>query len=189
MSHALRIPALVTAATLFAGVTLLGCPGTLPEADKACFLQEDQAVRLLADSCGGAGCHGGDNPSTGLDLESPGVRARLVDQPSITCTQPLVDPGNPDNSAIYTKLTDPPPCGSRMPFARPEMYPEDKEILRAWIAGLNGSSCSSGTGGSGATTTSSSGTAGTGGSTSGTGASSSSGGSPTSGGTGATGGM
>ncbi len=146
-------------ATLVLGLVMLGCPGSLSEADKPCFLQEERAHIILVASCAYGGCHSEKDKSTGLDLESPGTGKRLAGKASIACSGPLIEAGNPDASAIYTKLSDPPPCGSRMPLAHPELADEDKEAIRVWIAGLNGS-CSGAGGAGGTTTTTSSGGAG-----------------------------
>jgi len=143
MGHGWRISAMVPAAALLAGVAMLGCPGTL--ADKQCYVNEERAHAVLVTSCTDGGCHNAKDKSTGLDLESAGVGPRLKGVASLTCTTPLVDPGNADGSALYGKLQDPPPCGSRMPLGRPELFPEDVEAIRVWIQGLDGSCGDAGT--------------------------------------------
>jgi hypothetical protein len=161
----------ITAAAPLAGLLLLGCPGTL--ANKECYLEEDQARAILTQSCAFGGCHSKKDATSGLDLESPDIGRRLKGKAAASCVGTLVDPGKPDNSLIYNKLTDPPPCGSRMPLGKDELYPEDKDVIRKWIAGLDGScekaGSSSGSGGAGGTsgstttTTTTSATGGTGG--------------------------
>ena len=89
--------------------------------------------------------------------------ARLSGKASLTCEGKLIDPGNPDASVLYTKLSDPTPCGSRMPLAHPELEESDKEAIRKWILGLDGSCSGAAAGGTGGTTTTS--TGGTGGTT------------------------
>lgn len=158
------------------GPTLLGCPGTLVE--KECFWAEQRAANLLGANCIGGGCHNAEDKIAGVDLESAGLSPRLRTQNS-SCGTPIVDPGKPENSLLYTKLFDGPSCGTRMPLGSAELYDEDKEIIRVWIAGLDGSCVNGGTGGAGT-----GGTAGTGGSTTSTGGSSTGG----AGGTGGTGG-
>ena len=161
MKNGLRLSATLFS-SLLCGASLLGCPGTLG-GDKECFLQEERARTVLVTSCGYDGCHSAKTKSTGLDLQSNGIGKRLSGKVALTCDGlALIDPGKPDSSVIYTKLSDPPPCGSRMPLAHPELAEADKELIRAWIVGLDGS-CS-GAGGAGGVTTSSSG--GSGGSTS-----------------------
>ncbi len=180
MNHGLRIGATLAIA-LFSSLAALGCPGTL--ADKECFAQADSARTVLVASCAYGGCHNAEDASTGLDVETPGAGQRLAGKDAITCDGKLVDPGNPDASVLYTKLSDPPPCGSRMPLAHPELAESDKEAIRKWILGLDGScsgaaaggaggtggtTTSSGGGGAGGTTTSSGGMGGAGGMTGGT---------------------
>ncbi len=168
MKNGLRFSATVVTG-LWSCLAALGCPGSL--ADKECFLQEERARTILVASCAYGGCHSEKDKSTGLDLESPGAGKRLSSKAALTCDGNLIDAGKPDASVIYTKLSDPPPCGSRMPLAHPELAEEDKAIIRAWIVGLDGS-CSGagggagGTGGSGGTTSTSSGGGGAGGTTS-----------------------
>lgn len=161
MNHGLPIRATLTIA-LFSSLAALGCPGTL--ADKECFVEADRARTVLVAACTYGGCHNADDASTGLDVETPGAGQRLAGKDSITCDGKLIDPGNPDASVLYTKLSDPPPCGSRMPLAHPELEESDKEAIRKWILGLDGSCSGASAGGAGgttATTTSSGGAGGT----------------------------
>lgn len=177
MNPGLRIGATLAIA-LFSSLAAIGCPGTLT--DKECFVQEDRAQRVLTASCTYGSCHNAEDSSTGLDVETPGAGKRLSGKESLTCDGNLIEPGDPDKSVLYTKLSDPPPCGSRMPLAHPELEEADKEAIRVWILGLDGSCAKAGTGGTGGTT--SSGGGGTGGTTS-------SGGGGTGGATGGSGGM
>ncbi len=169
MKNGLRFSATVVTG-LWSCLAALGCPGSL--ANKECFLQEERARTILVASCAYGGCHSEKDKSTGLDLESPGAGKRLSSKAALTCDGMLIDAGKPDASVMYTKLSDPPPCGSRMPLAHPELAEEDKATIRAWIVGLDGScsgaggSGAGGAGGSGGTTSSSGGAGGTGGATS-----------------------
>ena len=169
MKNGLRFSATVVTG-LWSCLAALGCPGSL--ANKECFLQEERARTILVASCAYGGCHSEKDKSTGLDLESPGAGKRLSSKAALTCDGMLIDAGKPDASVMYTKLSDPPPCGSRMPLAHPELAEEDKATVRAWIVGLDGScsgaggSGAGGAGGSGGTTSSSGGAGGTGGATS-----------------------
>ncbi len=123
------------------GLLLAGCPGTLE--DKERFLVDgamtgnggcgDVPTRIFVPSCGGIGCHGVTAPQQGLDLESPGVAARVIGVRAKVCSGLLADPANPDGSLIYGKLLDPPPCGARMPLARPSLSLADIECVKAWI--------------------------------------------------------
>lgn len=145
--HGLRMSVIVPALLGIAGAVVLGCPGTL--AGKECFLQEERAAKLLAMNCTSGGCHPSEEPAYDLDLLTRGVGPRLAGAASYDCNDlPLIEPGKPEQSALYLKLLDPPPCGSRMPLGRPEMYPEDVEIIRVWIAGMDGT-CETGAAGSG----------------------------------------
>lgn len=139
--------ALGVSAALFCSASMLGCPGTL--ADKECFLQERDAHAILVASCTETTCHNAQDKALGLDLETAGIGSRLKGTPTLTCnSQALVVPGDPDGSILYSKLFDAPPCGSRMPLGQPALFDEDIEVIRVWIAGMDGSCSSpSGTGG------------------------------------------
>ena len=141
-----------------------GCPGSLDNKDE--FLDAgftavvstgaddncgDVEATILAAKCGGTGCHGTKSPQNNLDLESPGVAARVVGVPAIVCKGTLANPSDPDNSVIYTKVLETTACGARMPLARPVLSAAETECLRLWIAKQGGGTTSSsgGTGGAG----------------------------------------
>jgi hypothetical protein len=71
---------------------------------------------LLASECTASGCHGKVGPQYGLDMQSPGLAARVVGKMSQEMPGTLlVDPMTPANSDIYAKLTMNAPYGLRMP--------------------------------------------------------------------------
>ncbi len=94
----------------------------------------DVVTRIFVPSCGGTGCHDATGPQQDLDLVSPGVAARVVGVRGLGCNATLADPGNPEASLIYQKLSPTPPCGSPMPLARPALSDEDVACVLAWIA-------------------------------------------------------
>jgi len=149
-------------------MALGGCPGSLD--NKADFLDGgaagtgsatgtgtgsgdpcgDVPTVLLAAKCGGSTCHGTSKPQIGLDLESPGVAARVVGVNAKMCPGVLANPANATASVIYTKLLTTVSCGSRMPLGRPSLTQMEMECLKSWIAEQGaGTSTSSGAGGAG----------------------------------------
>jgi hypothetical protein len=90
---------------------------------------------MLHTTCSTAGCHAATAPAAQLDLESPGIIARITGAParSAPCpTQTLLVPGDTAKSLIYTKVTTQPACGLRMPLTGP--LPEsDIDCLRRWV--------------------------------------------------------
>ena len=94
----------------------------------------DVEKTILAAKCGGAGCHGPTGPQSGLDLESPGVAARVVGVAAKGCQGILADPAAPETSLLYTKLLAENDCEARMPLARPVLNPMDTECVKTWIA-------------------------------------------------------
>lgn len=97
----------------------------------------DVEADILAVRCAGSVCHSaGDQRAAGLDLVTPGVadRVKNVASASAECGgSMLVVPGDPGNSLMYQKLTDAPPCGSRMPLAQEALSTEETDCVRSWI--------------------------------------------------------
>lgn len=99
--------------------------------------------------CSGSSCHGpgpgpGGGPlAGGVDLVSPGIAARLYDQPgqSDACKDdpsPLLDPTNVDNSMLLTKLLSTHTCGEPMPMPNPPNGLSEEELacVRSWLQGI-----------------------------------------------------
>lgn len=117
-------------------VALSACPGTLQ--DKERFLQTgdcpDIEAELFPQQCGGTGCHGAVSPAAALDLVSPNVASRVVGVSAAGCVGTLADPDAPEQSVLYTKLTDPPPCKDRMPLGKDPLSNTHILCVRDWIA-------------------------------------------------------
>src|SRR5690349_4830731 len=118
----------------------MGCTGegANEEADDA--LPDDlvcDVPKLFEDKCSGASCHNnGESSASGLDLTSPGVEDRVSGAPGTGCMGLLADPSNPEASILYTKLTDAPTCGSRMPLGGMPLTDDEMNCMRDWISGL-----------------------------------------------------
>jgi outer membrane protein assembly factor BamB len=96
---------------------------------------------LLSSRCAGPVCHSSSMAGGGLNVSgtASSVRAALVGTPAsgsecASAGLQLVAPGQPDQSLLYRKLIDMPPCGSRMPPTA-ALPAADIERIRAWIAG------------------------------------------------------
>ena len=125
---------------LLATVTLAlaGCPGTLDDPERF-FPAEcgDVEATLLVPRCGTlAGCHVAELPAGDLDLTTPGIAARVVGVSATAACggQNLADPASPETSILYLKVTDAPPCGSRMPLGSADLTEAEQACLRDWIA-------------------------------------------------------
>lgn len=121
-----------------AALALSGCPGTLDDPERF-FPAEcgDVEATLLVPRCGTlAGCHTAESPAGDLDLTSPGIAARVVGvSASAACGgDDLADPASPETSILYLKVTDAPPCGSRMPLGSADLSEAEQGCLRDWIA-------------------------------------------------------
>ena len=94
--------------------------------------------------CSNGVCHHGANAPGGLDLASPGVSARLVDQtashlganPSSGCPRgdKLIDSANPQDSWLLKKLTldAAASCGAKMP-ATGFLTSDELSCLTGWV--------------------------------------------------------
>ncbi len=117
-------------------VSLVGCVGSLDNAGE--FLNTtcgDVPSSLIVPTCALVGCHGGTKPQAGLDLASPGVESRLVDQPASSgCNGGIYVPRvNPTAGVFYQKLTDAPPCGARMPLIGNPLNKAQLACVAQWV--------------------------------------------------------
>jgi hypothetical protein len=132
-----RLPARWPVLILAVSTLLAGCPGSLE--DPELFLGDagcpDIPSTLLVPTCGITGCHGAKSPQAGLDLASPGVEDRLVDRTASTgCADGIYVPKvNPTSGVFYQKLTDSPPCGSRMPFTGNALTDAQLACVANWV--------------------------------------------------------
>jgi hypothetical protein len=94
---------------------------------------------LFTASCSGPACHGAG--ALVLDLLSPGVSDRLVDQSASSsgaCVgQTYVATGG--GSLLLDKVGDMPSCGERMPYAMPPLTSTEVQCLTDWVVALGGS--------------------------------------------------
>jgi outer membrane protein assembly factor BamB len=98
-------------------------------------------AQIMAQRCAGSVCHSGTATGGSLSLQAgtaSAIRASLLNKAAsgsecMASGLSLVVPGNPDMSLLYRKLTDMPPCGSRMPPTGP-LTTEEIGRIRTWIA-------------------------------------------------------
>ncbi len=157
------------------GADLEGDPERFDESAGSCAQCDVQAT--LKEACLTAGCHGKAEPRAGaLDLESPGVEERLLDQPAWTMrdteildgsaancdlTEKRVDSADPSKSVMLEKLLGTHSCGVKMPVA-PFKFKDDPQAdiacITRWVycmagkeppAGSGGTSAAGGAGGGG----------------------------------------
>lgn len=120
-----------TAVALGALVSLLAVDTAPARADDP----RSEAQAVFDASC--VKCHGARRTSAGLDLSADatgGLAGRASTQaPSMA----LVEPGNPDASYLFLKITDRHEGtgeGARMPLSGGALAPDDVEAVRRWIA-------------------------------------------------------
>lgn len=140
------------------GLLAAGCPsgGKLDNPDSyigggaegtAC-----DATPIFEEKCAGGLCHSTEDgmpPVGGTDLTSEGVGARVLNAPATyadvsdmeNCPDPpelLIDPENPEQSLLLTKLLGTHSCGEAMPVPNPPSALDDDaiECIRSWIQGV-----------------------------------------------------
>ena len=128
-------------ATATATVTASPSPMATPTFSLASTLPQIQATIFNA-TCLGLGCHNASDQGGGLVMEASATYANLVGVTPLNFAASQagvlrVDPGNPANSFLLTKLTLPTvfdlQLGSRMPLAKPTLTAAQIESIRAWI--------------------------------------------------------
>ncbi len=105
-----------------APVELTGCAAQVPTA-------------IFGASCEGNTCHNAKDHNYALDLQSPGVAARLVNQPSLEIDGLfLIDPNNWMQSYILLKVEDAmPPAGVQMPQMGAKLSSTQIGCLQQWV--------------------------------------------------------
>ena len=87
--------------------------------------------QIFTPGCTNLGCHA---PSPGpMSLEVGNAYAALVDQPS-AYGMDRVEPGQPENSALYLKVIGDASVGSLMPLGELPLSDDKIEMIRSWIA-------------------------------------------------------
>jgi hypothetical protein len=131
-------------------------PNVLPMCVAALFKDPNGA-------CAGLGCHSaGPNAAGGLDLTSPGVVSRLLNQPATHADVPdaggvscpsvkLIDSSNPQASWMLTKVQSnySVPCGAEMPLGGGALASSDQNCLAMWVQSFGPAPGTSAGGGSG----------------------------------------
>jgi len=144
--HAFLLCALVP----FCGL-LSGCPlgSELDNSQQQFGLRNDCAPVLLEQNCSGPTCHGKGAKTGGIDLLSPGLPERLLNQPATyprltDCPSPpelLIDSQSPESSLLLRKVEGRQQCGDAMPpdsDTHPEFRLSDEELacLSEWVFAL-----------------------------------------------------
>lgn len=143
-------PTLATLAVFAVVGASAGCPGGLDHRDD--FPVPCDAQLLMHVYCQGSACHG-PNPDPGqLDLLSPGVEQRLVNQLAYSegdCAgEILVDSTDPTKSLFIQKLHNDEDCGSMMPYSGQTPGKAEIQCLQDWALGLIAAAPDAGAGGS-----------------------------------------
>ena len=110
---------------------------TVPDENSA---YHDIQEYVFDKSCASSACHAAPANAYGLSLEYRLSYENLVgvvpqNPAAAAAGMKLVDPGNPENSFLLTKLIGPEPSqGSRMPFGGGTLHTGKIDAIRTWIA-------------------------------------------------------
>lgn len=93
----------------------------------------DPVPAIFVPTCATASCHSARAQQGKLDLESPGLPHRLVGAQAAGGPGLLIDPKNPDQSVLLTKLGDTPPFKFQMPLGRAPLGADDVACVQDWV--------------------------------------------------------
>ncbi len=125
-----------TLAYVFLGSLLAGCAAELKNPERFSNVPSCGDVEeLLEERCGGAGCHASENAAASLDLASPGLFGRIVDEAGTdNCGGALiVDSGDIGNSLLLDKLGDQPSCGAQMPLGAAALSRDEIACVESYL--------------------------------------------------------
>lgn len=108
---------------------------------------------IITERCARAGCHVADAVTPDLSVDGREERLRDVPAIGISCgpdaagsggaggaSTPteylLVDTANPDQSLVYTKCLEAPPCGNQMPNIGERLDDDELACLLTWVESL-----------------------------------------------------
>lgn len=92
---------------------------------------EENIQPILTQSCGGSGCH--INSSTnGVNVSTYNS---LINSTGAVYGEPVINPGNPNESPLVDKIEPNPQFGNRMPQGGPYLTNNEIAKIRAWIEG------------------------------------------------------
>ena len=114
---------------LFAGCQseIIDNAGTIVEVEMVSFASD--VLPIFMDSCGGVGCHIGENAS-GVNLTNYQATINSV---GASYGTRVVLPRDGTGSPLVEKLFPSPSFGSQMPLARPALSDEAVRTIRTWI--------------------------------------------------------
>jgi hypothetical protein len=129
-----------------AATSLVACPGRITDTSPflgstgeggvmGCSIPSSQIEQqLIRPRCATQGCHDRGDRAANLDLQSPGVAARLLGQMSNCNGQPLINDGNRAVSYFIEKVaSSTPACGRQMPLGQPAFSQAEVACVRTWV--------------------------------------------------------
>ena len=130
-------------------LTLAGCAGSLDHPERFAYINAspdagggggddsdagcDPVKDIFPPNCTTGACHSASSQQGSLDLQSPGLPARLVDKRAKGGPGLLIDSAHPDQSVLLTKLTDTPPFQFQMPLGASPLSADEMACVTAWV--------------------------------------------------------
>ncbi len=87
---------------------------------------------IYDNNCALGGCHASGSGAQGLVLDANSSYDNIVNVSASQDSRDLIEPGQPDDSYLYLKITDP-PSGERMPRGRPALSGVQIATILYWI--------------------------------------------------------
>jgi len=107
---------------------------TISDNDVADVSFAAQVRPLLKTSCAKLGtCHGGSFPGGGMFLDTNATYTNVISATGNLTGGPVVVGHSSATSTLYTKTTDSPPFGSRMPQGAAPLSLSQQALIRDWI--------------------------------------------------------
>lgn len=119
-------------------ITASACAGELEHPERfALGVPCEDPAAFVRDTCGMEGCHVPGNLLGTVDLVSPGVAERLIDQDTLMCEgELLVDSNDPARSFLLDKMNAIPRCGAQMPFLGVPLNARERACVTAFVEQL-----------------------------------------------------
>ena len=138
MQHRRLLPFVAAIGVATIATCLLGCPGDLESPGRfdaqfgAC---PDIEADIIQKDCAKSFCHKPPNLMGSLDLSQPDVITRLSGKMAVGGDGKglLIDPTNPEDSVLYTKITSNPPFGAQMPLSGAKLDLGVQQCFLSWI--------------------------------------------------------
>jgi hypothetical protein len=106
-----------------------GTGGTQGDCDGTVNVEQD----VFAATCATAGCHTTAAQSSSLDLETPGIAARMLNKAAVGCSNQVLLKSDL-TGYFFNKLSTSPQCGSPMPLGKSTLTDNQVACVKQYLA-------------------------------------------------------